>query len=56
MNGLLRDYFPKGTHLRHVTPAQLRRVAEEVNTRPRKGLNWARRTDLIAAAITSATA
>jgi transposase, IS30 family len=56
MNGLLRDYFPKGTDLRHVTPEELSRVAHEVNTRPRKTLGWARPADLIAAATTSATA
>ena len=56
MNGLLRDYFPKGTDLRHVTPEKLTQVANEVNTRPRKSLDWAQPADLIADAITSATA
>ncbi|MBE1612977.1 IS30 family transposase [Actinopolymorpha pittospori] len=56
MNGLLRDYFPKGTDLRHVTPEELKQVAEEVNTRPRKSLDRAQPADLIADAITSATA
>ena len=36
MNGLLRDYFPEGSDLRHVTPADLVRVAEEINNRRRK--------------------
>jgi IS30 family transposase len=48
MNGLLRDYFPKGTDLRGLTHAELQRVAGEVNTRPRKSLGWARPADLIA--------
>ena len=48
MNGLLRDYFPKGTDLRDVTPADLARVADEVNHRPRKTLGWARPADLLA--------
>ncbi|MDQ2749151.1 MAG: IS30 family transposase [Actinomycetota bacterium] len=48
MNGLLRDYFPKGTDLASVTPAELVRVAEEVNHRPRKTLGWARPADLLA--------
>jgi len=56
MNGLLRDYFPKGADLRHVTPEELQRVAAEVNTRPRKSLGWARPAELIVGAITSATA
>ncbi len=47
MNGLLRDYFPKGTDLSFVTDEQLRQVAEEVNDRPRKTLGWARPADLL---------
>jgi IS30 family transposase len=34
--------------LRGLTHAELQRVAEEVNTRPRKSLGWARPADLIA--------
>jgi IS30 family transposase len=56
MNGLLRDYYPKGTDLRAITPTELQRDADEVNTRPRKTLGWARPADLIAAANTPATA
>ena len=48
MNGLLRDYFPKGRDLRQVTPDELARVAEEINARPRKTLGWARPMDLLA--------
>jgi IS30 family transposase len=48
MNGLLRDYFPKRTDLAHVTSAELVRVADEVNHRPRKTLGWARPADLLA--------
>jgi IS30 family transposase len=33
MNGLLRDYFPKGTDLRCVSPQDLARVADEINNR-----------------------
>ncbi len=40
-NGLLRQYFPKGTDLRPHTPQQLADVAAELNERPRKTLGWA---------------
>ena len=46
-NGLLRDYFPKGTNLAHISPEELQRVADEINDRPRKTLGWARPADLI---------
>jgi IS30 family transposase len=46
-NGLLRDYFPKGTDLSTISPAELRRVADELNNRPRKTLDWARPASLI---------
>jgi IS30 family transposase len=39
-NGLLRHYFPKGTDLRVHTAEQVAAVAEEVNARPRKTLDW----------------
>ena len=47
MNGLLRDYFPKGMDLREVSPEELARVAAEINDRPRKTLDWARPADLL---------
>jgi IS30 family transposase len=39
-NGLLRQYFPKGTDLSFWGPGLLERVAIEMNNRPRKRLNW----------------
>lgn len=39
-NGLLRDYFPKGTDLSVHSPAELLRVGDELNRRPRETLNW----------------
>lgn len=42
MNGLLRDYFPKGTDLAVHTAEDIARIAAEVNERPRKTLGWQR--------------
>ncbi|HSE54994.1 MAG TPA: IS30 family transposase [Nocardioidaceae bacterium] len=39
-NGLLRQYFPKGSDLSQWGPGYLDYVAAELNARPRKTLNW----------------
>jgi IS30 family transposase len=39
-NGLLRQYFPKGTSLAGHSAAHLAAVADELNGRPRKTLGW----------------
>lgn len=39
-NGLLRQYFPKGTDLSGHSIEALEAVAQALNTRPRKALNW----------------
>jgi IS30 family transposase len=40
-NGLLRQYFPKGSDLSVHSAEHLAAVAAELNTRPRKTLGWA---------------
>ena len=39
-NGLLRQYFPKGTDLSRWSAEDLEAVAHALNTRPRKTLGW----------------
>ena len=38
MNGLVRQYLPKGTDLSNYSQVQLDAIADEINNRPRKGL------------------
>ena len=54
MNGLLRDYFPKGTDLSVHTVEDVVRIAAEVNDRPRKTLAWQRPAELFDAASAAA--
>ena len=39
-NGLLRDYFPKGTDLSLISKKRLKEVQNQLNERPREVLNW----------------
>lgn len=39
-NGLLREYFPKGTDFRDVSDEELAAVEYALNSRPRKRHGW----------------
>ena len=39
-NGLLRQFFPKGTNFKIVKPEQLQKVVDLINHRPRKSLDY----------------
>ena len=39
-NGLIRDFWPKGTDLNKLSQYQIKRVQHLLNGRPRKTLNW----------------
>lgn len=52
-NGLLRQYFPKGTDLRIHTAADLLAVEARINSRPRKTLEWATPDHIFTASLGS---
>lgn len=39
-NGLLRQFFPKGTRFHQLARREIKRVQMRLNDRPRKSLNW----------------
>jgi transposase, IS30 family len=55
MNGLLRDYFPKGTDLSAHPPQHLLAVENELNNRPRRILGDRTPAELFAVLLTSET-
>ncbi len=50
-NGLLRQYFPKGTDMSRLTQADLDQAAYSLNTRPRQPLGWMTPSDKLAEAL-----
>jgi IS30 family transposase len=52
-NGLLRQYFPKGTDLSKVSQRHLNMVAKRLNQRPRQTLGWENPADTLQRAVAS---
>jgi IS30 family transposase len=52
-NGLLRQYFPKGTDLSRHHAHDLEAVADAINHRPRKVLGWQSPAEVLAAHLSS---
>jgi IS30 family transposase len=52
-NGLLRQYFPKGTDVSRFSQTQLNAIARRLNTRPRKTLGYKTPAVTLAASVAS---
>lgn len=55
-NGLLRQYFPRGTNFRSVKDDAVRRAVDLLNNRPRKCLDYRTPAEVFAAALSGAFA
>ena len=54
-NGLLRQYFPKGTDLDQHSPDYLDFVAAQMNRRPRETLSWTRPAEALGQLLSTAS-
>lgn len=55
-NGLLRQYFPRGSNFRKVTEEAVRKAVERLNNRPRKCLGYRTPTEVFTRALNGALA
>jgi len=53
VNGLIRQFFPKGTDFRSVSPEQVAVVEDLLNNRPRKKLNYLTPNEVLGGALNS---
>lgn len=51
-NGLIREYFPKKTDFTRISDEEILKVEYDLNTRPRKRLNWSTPLEVISGALT----
>ena len=52
-NGLIREYFPKGTDFTQIPDEEIRKVEYILNTRPRKRHNWSTPLEIMGVALRS---
>ena len=55
-NGLLRQYFPRGTSFQSITEKAVQRAANRLNTRPRKCLGYRTPTEVFSQTLSGALA
>jgi len=51
VNGLLRQYFPKGSSFASITDKDVQRAVKKINSRPRKRFNYRSPKELFKCAI-----
>lgn len=55
-NGLVRDYYPKGTDFTQVSDADIQAMQDQLNRRPRKTLNFATPAEKLSPLLVASTA